>query len=254
MAKPIKEPTSEGGNPPSWNPLELLREARRAVPSVRFALGVLGVMAVGTIGASWFVNLRAGVITFVSLLACMYLLLFFSVAARIQNWLKIPVLIFACVLMLILIVSMVFAAYFVFTGRPKAFGRFFNLKEDPAAPVAQAQPSPKPAGSLARTKTPKRSPTPSPTPLPTPTPPFITMKVIDKKTGAGIRDAYVECGDSNASEKTKTEPSGKFSCHILQYQQILMIYIEAPGYSTFQGQVNLNEIKDGDNTIALEPR
>jgi hypothetical protein len=262
----LDKENSPGGRNRSWNPLTLLREARRAVPAVRFALGVLGVLAAGAIAASWFVNLRTGFITFIGLLLCMYLLLFFAVATNIQKLLKIPVLLSACVIMFIFTVSLGLAACFVFTGWPEHFGRFFNTPKGPE-PAPQQSPTPlsdrfpllpaKPSPTRNPSSSPSSSvPPPSPTitPGPTVTPVFITMQVIDKNTGAGIPGANVECGDKSDPENVITEPSGKFSCHFLSFQKTLAIYIEVPGYNIFENQVNLNEIKAGKDTIKLEPK
>lgn len=70
--------------PEGTNPLEVLREAIKAVPSVRYALGVAGVFAAIAIIVSFNLGFKAGVFGFASMLIAMTVLLVFANVA-LQN-------------------------------------------------------------------------------------------------------------------------------------------------------------------------
>lgn len=104
---------------PEPNPLSILREAIRAVPSVRYALGVAGVFAAVAIIVTFNLSLRAGTFGFAALLLAMILLLVFAnVALRAPADFRWPgtVLIWFSVLFLIATAVLLFTS--VFWARP----------------------------------------------------------------------------------------------------------------------------------------
>jgi cellobiose-specific phosphotransferase system component IIC len=62
--------------------LELVREATKAVPAVRYALGITGVMAAFALGASLFKDVGTAIYGTLIMIALMVLLLVFAAATR----------------------------------------------------------------------------------------------------------------------------------------------------------------------------
>jgi hypothetical protein len=109
-------------NGASPDPLAVLKEAIKAVPAVRYALGVVGIAAAASLIRAYFSSTRIAIYATLAVLGLMILLWAFAQLARLpEKWLKYPSLVvawsllgaFAC--MPILLVSS------VFFDKPKPF-------------------------------------------------------------------------------------------------------------------------------------
>lgn len=97
------------------NPFELLKEAIRAVPAVRYALGISGVIAAIALVAALRVDLRIAVFGTIIMIVLMVLLVVFarlSVAAPPVFIVPIVILVWSSVLLCVLTAALLFASVF----------------------------------------------------------------------------------------------------------------------------------------------
>ena len=70
---------------PAFSPLDIVREATKAVPAVKYALGVAGVLAALSIAAAFFTSWAAAALGFLVMLILMILLYVFSIMVNIAG-------------------------------------------------------------------------------------------------------------------------------------------------------------------------
>ena len=103
-------------------PLKLLREATRAVPAVRYALGLAGIMAALALGTALLRTPRAAVMGSLVMLALMVLLLVFAKAAAMSAGLvRGPALVMTWGIVTLFILASTLTVTSVFFDRPKPF-------------------------------------------------------------------------------------------------------------------------------------
>jgi hypothetical protein len=109
----VRESIMDGKDLPTPGPMAFLREAIRAVPAVKYALGVGGVVAVIAIVSSFGISYRVAVVGFPIILILMVLLVVFAklAAANPQHFL-LPL----AVLTWFSIIAMVATMVLIFTG------------------------------------------------------------------------------------------------------------------------------------------
>lgn len=146
----------------SSNPLEVLRQGVRAVPAVKFAVGVAGVMAALAVGKAFFSTPQAALLGAVAMLALMVLLLLFAAAARLAGGaLRTPALVMTWTILALFVGSASLAASSVFFAWPEPFSdllrQWFRLPverspqikgpEDSTPSGTRSSPSPPATGS-----------------------------------------------------------------------------------------------------------
>lgn len=236
--------------------LKILNAAIRAVPPVKFALGIAGVAAAAALvrGVFWG-NTKLAFACVLLMLPLMFLLLVFSAATELRRELKAPALVLTWAMVFLIVISAACTTGFVFTGYPKAFEAFLvkirllSSTETPDSLKArspQADPGTKKmAGSRSRVL-------PTATPVPVPQSArinshLVTFQAVDKKTGRAVPYADVECGYVNP-QQTKTEPKGYFSCEVLGNSQTVLVDIAAPGYYPIHRSIPISR-----SVVQLEP-
>jgi hypothetical protein len=238
--------------------LKILNAAIRAVPPVKFALGIAGVAAAAALvrGVFWG-NTKLAFACVLLMLPLMFLLLVFSAATTLRRELKAPALVLTWAMVLLIVISAACTAGFVFTGYPKAFGVF--LVKIHLLPSAETPDLFKPHSPQADAGTAKmgdgrsrRTVLPTVTPVPVPPSPrinshVVTFQAVDKKTGRAVPYADVECGYVNP-QQTKTEPKGYFSCEVLGNSQTVLVDIAAPGYHPIHRSIPISR-----SVVQLEP-
>ena len=96
-------PSSDGAKQAS-GPFEVLRVAIKAVPAVKYALGVAGVMAALAIGRAFFSSTHVALIGALSMLGLMVLLLVFSAASKLgPRFLQLPALVLTWAILIIFV-------------------------------------------------------------------------------------------------------------------------------------------------------
>jgi uncharacterized membrane protein len=109
----VRESIMEDKNPPTPGPTAFLREAIRAVPAVKYALGVGGIVTVIAIVSSFGISYRVAVVGFPIILILMVLLVVFArLAAANPEHFLLPL----TVLTWFSIIAMVATILLIFTG------------------------------------------------------------------------------------------------------------------------------------------
>jgi hypothetical protein len=151
------------------NAMQLVREAIKAVPPVRYAVGVAGVMAALALGATLFKSPLAAVLGTLTMFILMVLLLLFSaaVAALGKGVFHIPVLVMTWAILLLFLTSATLTVSAVFFDKPKPFPTLINQVWgiEPRPPQEPYLPVPQPA------------PQPGPPPQPAPLDPCTTLPI-----------------------------------------------------------------------------
>jgi len=114
--------TSNRAAKPSLEPFGVVRAAMRAVPAVKYALGVAGVMAALAIGRTFFSSSRAAIFGALCMLGLMVLLLVFSASTKLApRFLQLPALVLTWAILVIFVLSGSLFAASVFFEWPKPF-------------------------------------------------------------------------------------------------------------------------------------
>jgi len=116
-----------------WSPIEILNQAIKAVPAMRYALAVLGLVAVVAIVAAWRIDFRVAIFGAVIVLVLMVCVLGFAKLARFEdkNFIKpMLVLLWAVVILTILVAFSLFTAA-AFEFPPGLYKLLFNGHDKP---------------------------------------------------------------------------------------------------------------------------
>jgi hypothetical protein len=102
------------------SPIDVLKDAIRAVPAVRYALGVAGVVAVIAIVKAFGIDFRVAVFGFIVILALMVALVLFARLTRAagNEWVTLPVKVLTWSLLLLTIAAAILFFTSVFFDRP----------------------------------------------------------------------------------------------------------------------------------------
>lgn len=119
--------------------LDVIRDATKAVPAVRYALGVAGVMAAFALGTLFFSDARVAFFATLAMLALMVLLVVFARAAtQGPTLIKGPATILVWAMTLLFVFSSTLTVFAVFFDYPKPFPQLvrelFAKATDPAKP------------------------------------------------------------------------------------------------------------------------
>jgi hypothetical protein len=115
-------PPNRGPDSSSTNPLQTIREAMKAVPAVRYALGVVGVAAAASLIRAYFSSTQLAVYATVALLGLMVLLWGFAHLAGVPaKWLRYPASVLAWVIFVALASLPILLVSSVFFNWPKPF-------------------------------------------------------------------------------------------------------------------------------------
>jgi hypothetical protein len=101
-----------------FSPIGVLKDAIRAVPAVRYALGVAGVIAVIAIVKAFGIDFRIAFFGFILILALMVLLVLFARLTGATGWITLPVKVLTWSLLLLTIAAAVLFFTSVFFGTP----------------------------------------------------------------------------------------------------------------------------------------
>jgi hypothetical protein len=128
--------------PQPMNPLNLYREAVKAVPAARYALGVVGIAgAVAIVGAAK-IDARAVFIAFLLMIVAMVLLLLFArLTTVVAAILILPLKVFVWSFLILGIASAVFAVSSVFFDKPKPFHELFGSDPVPRPAITAIDPA-----------------------------------------------------------------------------------------------------------------
>ena|ERR1035437_652553 len=99
----------------------VLKAAIKAVPAVKYALGVAGIMAAAAIGIGFFQSPAAAFLSAGAMLILMVLLVVFAAIAASPSALKMPAMFLAWVLVLLFSMCSLMTVTSVFLDRPKKF-------------------------------------------------------------------------------------------------------------------------------------
>jgi hypothetical protein len=160
--EPLAAKTAAASSP---GPAEILRQAIRAVPAVKFALGVAGIAAAVTIVAGFSVDYKVAVLGTIIMFGLMFgLVLFSSFASKSTDAIK-PLALFLAWTFVILISATslcIFTSFFFDFPRPlEAY-----VRPGPT-PLPSPLPGPTPQPSPISTAVPSQTPKPEPSPTPT---------------------------------------------------------------------------------------
>ncbi|MGL6097425.1 MAG: hypothetical protein ACRC7O_16710 [Fimbriiglobus sp.] len=119
--------TESNSEKPEMDYLAVIREAIKAVPSVRYALGVAGVVAVVALAVGWFFDVRIAVAGVVVMFVFMTVLVIFANFAKMRH----PQVMYASIVLMWALVSLfiVWAGLLtssVFFNYPKAPNELFG--------------------------------------------------------------------------------------------------------------------------------
>lgn len=112
------------------NPLQLLREATKEFPLLKYAWGVIGIVAViAIIGGLHLSSINVPIISILTVLGVMVLIFVFSIIATKNSdpLIRIPFLVLVYTIVLSVCASVIILGVFVFTGHPSNLNNFFNL-------------------------------------------------------------------------------------------------------------------------------
>jgi hypothetical protein len=163
------------------NPLTVYRIAVKAVPSIKYAIGVAGVVAAAIIAY----NLsnedpKKAILGFIFTLAGMYLVLMFTSLGKLGTIVRGPVILIVWALALMFIAPLMLTLYAYATGKPLNWAKLVG-----AVPAELRTTTA--AGSPASIPAPVASPPspPAPTPTPTPVPVREIFRVSDSSNDCG---------------------------------------------------------------------
>jgi hypothetical protein len=149
MARAIEKPKEDKpGTPPDEGRWSLLKAAIKAVPAVKYALGVAGIMAAAAIGIGFFQSPAAAFLSAGAMLILMVLLVVFAAIAASPSALKIPAMFLAWVLVLLFSGCSLMTVLSVFIDWPKKFpdlvGQIRNVitLKPPSTPAVQSPEKP----------------------------------------------------------------------------------------------------------------
>lgn len=157
------------------SPINIFREALKAVPALKWALGVVGIFAAIAIVASFKISFRVAVIGFLIMLLLMVLLVVFASLVRASGALRIA----GIILMFAFLAIGIATAICLFTSV------FFKAPLDLQYWVTGTAPSP--------------TPTPVPTPTPTPSPATQDSASIVLREGRTLQSAIDDIADLDDS-------------------------------------------------------
>jgi|SRR5580704_2602516 hypothetical protein len=104
------------------SPFEVVRAGIAAVPAVRYALGIAGIMAALALGKAFFSTAKAAILASLVMLCLMTLLLIFSTATRVgPTFLRVPALVLTWAVLILFVASSVLTVSSVFFGWPQRF-------------------------------------------------------------------------------------------------------------------------------------
>jgi len=134
------------GGPSVLNPLDLLREAVKAVPAVRYALGLCGLLAVVAIAMALRLNPALAVFgTVVTLVLMVALVVFAKLTAIAPRHFLLPVMVLMWASLVVLLACVVLLASYVFFGQPRGLERWIPPRSE-----GHAQEPPKDDGGRVR--------------------------------------------------------------------------------------------------------
>ena len=108
--------------------MQLLREATKAVPAVKYAVGIAGVMAAFALATALFSTPQAAVVGALMMLILMVLLLLFAASAALKRGaLRRPALAMAWAILLLFIGSATLVVTSVFFDKPKSFPELVEI-------------------------------------------------------------------------------------------------------------------------------
>jgi TIR domain len=170
---PVQPPTPPSSknddDDPSFDPKKILRQAIRAVPAVKFALGVAGIAAAVAIVAGFSAGYKVAVLGTIIMLGLMFGLVSFSYFAfKSGDAIKPLALFLAWTCVILTSVTSVFIVTAFFFDWPRPLEAYIRPGPSPS-PIPLPTPSPTPAREHSPTPTSPHSPTPTPEPTPTPT-------------------------------------------------------------------------------------
>ena len=134
----------------SSGPMQILRTAISAVPAVRYALGVAGIIAAAALVKELFSSTQAALLVAAAMLALMALLLVFAAATKLApGFLQMPALVFTWAILILFVMSSGLTVLSVFFGWPKSFPELVRqIKAENSQSQAQARPPARsPSGS-----------------------------------------------------------------------------------------------------------
>lgn len=133
--------TTLGPGGPGWSPLNVLPEAIKRVPALRYALGALGLLGCVAAALGYFNSPKLALIGAVAGLAVMCLMLIFSKLADLKEGFQLPAMVFLWVCLLLFITWAGCMTTSVFFGFPLKMSLFAEASE-PSKPTANAQVQP----------------------------------------------------------------------------------------------------------------
>ena len=108
--------------------MQLLREATKAVPAVKYAVGIAGVMAAFALATALFSTPQAAVVGALMMLILMVLLLLFAASAALKRGaLRRPALAMAWAILVLFIGSATLVVTSVFFDKPKSFPELVEI-------------------------------------------------------------------------------------------------------------------------------
>jgi len=118
-------PQPAGSGNGKAGPHAILKEAIVAVPAVKYALGVAGILAAVAIGTSFFKSARIGFVGAAVMMVFMVLLLVFAAATKLgPDFLHAPAKFLTWSMIVLFVGTCFMTMLFVFSGHPQAFGSF----------------------------------------------------------------------------------------------------------------------------------
>ena len=165
-------------------PIAVLKTAVKAVPAVKYAVGLVGVAAAATLVKAYFSSFSEAFYASLAMLVLMILLWVFAQAVRLSStWLKYPALTLAWAILLLFVASaaMLFAS--VFFDKPKPFAQIRQVLVGRAEAQVPAEPADLPVK--------------------------ISGTVIDAETQQLLEGVDVSIG-TDTTQKTATDAYGSF--------------------------------------------
>jgi hypothetical protein len=101
--------------------MRVLKEAIKAVPAVKYALGVAGVMAALALGTALFKTPQAALLGAVPMILLMVLLLVFAAGARLRGALRLPALFLTWAVLVLFVGAASLTVSAVFFSKPRPF-------------------------------------------------------------------------------------------------------------------------------------
>lgn len=101
---------------------QLVKAGIQAVPAVKYALGIAGVMAALALGKAFFTTARMALLGCIAMLILMVLLLLFSAATKVgPTFLRLPALVLTWTILTLFVISASFSVASVFFDWPRSF-------------------------------------------------------------------------------------------------------------------------------------